>query len=87
MVSILGAGAFGTAMAVTLAKRQGAVTLWARDMVSVSDMVKIRRNDRYLRGIDIPDNIVLTHNLEKALMSNIICLSVPMQQLSNVLNV
>ena len=86
MISILGAGAFGTAMAVTLAKGQGAVTLWGRDKVSVSDMVKTRRNDRYLRGIDIPDNIVLTHNLEKALTSNIICLSVPMQQLSNLLH-
>ena len=86
MVSILGAGAFGTAIAVTLAKRQGTVTLWGRDKVSVSDMVKTRRNDCYLRSIDIPDNIVLTHHLDKALMSNIICLSVPMQQLTNVLN-
>ena len=62
MVSILGAGAFGTAMAVTLAKAQGAVMLWGRDKVSVSDMVKTRRNDRYLRGIHIPDNILLTNN-------------------------
>ena len=33
-------------MAVTLAKGQGAVTLWGQDKVSVSDMVKTRRNDR-----------------------------------------
>ena len=85
-ISILGAGAFGTAMAVTLAKGRGAVTLWGRDKVSVSDMVKTRQNERYLRGIEIPDTVELSGNLEKALTSTIICLSIPMQQLSDVLN-
>ena len=86
MVSILGAGAFGTAIAVALAKRQGIVMLWGRDEVFVSDMAINRQNDRYLKGIDIPDNIALTYNLDEALASNIICLSVPMQQLSNILH-
>ena len=86
MVSILGAGAFGTAMAVTLAKKQGSVTLWGRNEAFISYMATTRQNGRYLRGIDIPNNIALTHNLDEALNSDIICLTVPMQRLSNVLH-
>ena len=84
-ISILGAGAFGTAMAVTLSKGREDVMLWGRDAAALQEMEKTRENLRYLQGIDIPKTVTLIHDVKAALASDIICLSVPMQQLSNVL--
>ena len=52
-ITILGAGAWGTALATALAPRH-AVQLWARDRASVHLLAATRRNERYLPGIDLP---------------------------------
>jgi len=59
MILICGAGAFGTALAVTLAQN-GPVTLWARDAEHADEMKATRRNERRLPGIDIPDAITVS---------------------------
>lgn len=56
MTLICGAGAFGTALAVTLA-RTGPVTLWARDPGHADEMRRTRRNDRRLPEIVLPDEV------------------------------
>ena len=50
---MLGAGAWGTAIASVLAPRLD-VTLWARDPVQAESMARSRRNERYLPGVEIP---------------------------------
>jgi glycerol-3-phosphate dehydrogenase (NAD(P)+) len=45
---IAGAGAFGTALAVVLAKNGVAVTLWARDADHLAEMERARENARHL---------------------------------------
>jgi glycerol-3-phosphate dehydrogenase (NAD(P)+) len=57
-ISVLGAGAWGTALAVTAAGRH-AVTLWARDAAQVQAMSAARENVRYLPGIALPPSITL----------------------------
>jgi len=58
MIVVCGAGAFGTALALTLAQKRP-VTLWARDPDHASEMQATRRNDRRLPGIDLPDAITV----------------------------
>ena len=59
MILICGAGAFGTALAVTLAQN-GPVTLWARDAAHAAEMQATRENARRLPGIALPDSVTVT---------------------------
>ncbi len=61
-ISVLGAGAWGSALAVALAGRH-AVTLWARDPAQIADMAATRRNTRYLPGIELPPSLTLSADL------------------------
>jgi glycerol-3-phosphate dehydrogenase (NAD(P)+) len=58
-VAVLGAGAWGTAIASVLAARLE-VTLWARDAAQAAAMARTRRNERYLRGVEIPSAVKVT---------------------------
>src|SRR6056297_3580496 len=58
MILVCGAGAFGTALAVTLAQN-GPVTLWTRDSDHADEMKATRRNERRLPGIELPDAIIV----------------------------
>jgi glycerol-3-phosphate dehydrogenase (NAD(P)+) len=58
-VAVLGAGAWGTAIASVLAARLE-VTLWARDPAQAAAMARTRRNERYLRGVEIPAAVKVT---------------------------
>lgn len=55
-ICVLGAGAWGTALAVSAARRHD-VTLWARDAVQASGMSTLRENSRYLPGIALPSSL------------------------------
>ncbi len=55
-ITVLGAGAWGTALAAVLASRH-AVTLWARDRQALVEMAEQRRNERYLPGIELPASL------------------------------
>lgn len=61
-ISVLGAGAWGSALAVALAGRH-TVTLWARDPAQIADMAATRRNTRYLPGIELPSSLTLSADL------------------------
>ncbi|RZL63642.1 MAG: NAD(P)-dependent glycerol-3-phosphate dehydrogenase [Variovorax sp.] len=52
-ISVLGAGAWGTALAVSAASRH-TVTLWARDAAQAAHMARTRENTRYLVGTPLP---------------------------------
>lgn len=80
-VSVLGAGAFGTALAISLAGK-GPVTLWARD---AGDMAERRENAKRLPGCPFPDTLTVTDSLEQASAAEILLLAVPMQRLRSVL--
>ncbi len=58
MILVCGAGAFGTALAVTLAQN-GPVTLWARDAAHAAEMRATGRNDRRLPDIALPGAITV----------------------------
>lgn len=64
-IAILGAGAWGTALAVHAAKRH-AVLLWARDAALVASLRTERRNERYLPGVALDPGIGFTDDLGEA---------------------
>jgi glycerol-3-phosphate dehydrogenase (NAD(P)+) len=68
-VAILGAGAWGTALAIHLARMRPApaVCLWARNASQAQAMSAARANARYLRGATLPAAITITAELERAL--------------------
>lgn len=57
-ICVLGAGAWGTALAVNAAGRH-AVSLWARDAAQVQAMMAARENARYLPGVPLPPSLAL----------------------------
>jgi glycerol-3-phosphate dehydrogenase (NAD(P)+) len=65
-VTLLGAGAWGTALAVQAAPRH-AVLLWARDAAHAGAMAAAHENTRYLPGVTLPPSLAITTDLERAL--------------------
>jgi glycerol-3-phosphate dehydrogenase (NAD(P)+) len=62
--AVLGAGAWGTAIAAHLARRPDLrVTLWARDPAQARAIAAARENVRYLPGVTLPAELLLTSNL------------------------
>jgi glycerol-3-phosphate dehydrogenase (NAD(P)+) len=66
-VTILGAGSWGTALAVHLGRLGHDVRLWARDQALVADMSSRRANAVYLPDVHVPDTVTVTHALADAL--------------------
>jgi glycerol-3-phosphate dehydrogenase (NAD(P)+) len=64
-VAVLGAGAWGTAMAAVLSGRLE-VALWARDRAQAEAIAKTRRNERYLPGIEVPRAVEVVAELAAA---------------------
>ena len=83
-IAVLGAGAFGTALAVALAKEGKTVTLWARDPAVTDAMQKTRKSGPRLPGIDLPETLKITANLTET-ETNIVLIAVPMSALSDLL--
>lgn len=80
-VDIAGAGAFGTALAITLARAGAEVTLWAR--AGANEMQAARENTRRLPGHRFPDGLRVTGNLSD-LTSDLLLMAVPTQKLGEV---
>ena len=65
-ITVIGAGAWGTALAISLAASHR-VTLWARNAAQIEAMRATRRNQRYLPDIPLPDNLELSADFSAAL--------------------
>lgn len=65
-IAVLGAGSWGTALAILLANNNFNVTLWGKDAVAVALMQKQRCNSKYLPANSFPDNLQVTSDLAQA---------------------
>ncbi|MBZ4022019.1 glycerol-3-phosphate dehydrogenase [Rhodobacter sp. TJ_12] len=83
-IAVLGAGAFGTALAITLAQA-GKVTLWARDPAHAEQMHTARVNDRRLPGAPFPDTLSVTADIGCVSTAEVVLLAMPMQQMGSFL--
>lgn len=66
-IAIIGAGAWGTAIAMAAAARQHEVLLWARDAAQAAAMQRERRNARYLPEVALPPTLQVTGDERAAL--------------------
>ena len=79
-VALLGAGAWGTALAVHLAERAAAkptVTLWTRDAAQASALDRDRVNARYLPGAVLPRAMNITSDLRVAVRAELLVVATP----------
>lgn len=80
MICVAGAGAFGTALAISLAAN-GPVILWTHDAGHAATMHEARENTRRLPGIALPDSIQIATDFDTVPAQIPVLLAVPMQQL------
>lgn len=83
-VGVMGAGAFGTSLAISLGLCGKPVTLWARDAASVEAMQTNRENVSRLPGVKLPETVTVTAQIDD-LTDDVILLAVPMQKLREAL--
>jgi glycerol-3-phosphate dehydrogenase (NAD(P)+) len=80
-IAVLGAGAWGTALAITLSRSIDSshqVILWARDSVHLAELVSQRVNRRYFPAFPLPDSLRLTSTLAAAVeFAELILIAVP----------
>lgn len=65
-IAVLGAGAWGTGIAISLAERH-AIALWARDPQQRAALAARRVNDKYLPGFPLPTSVAVSTSFEAAL--------------------
>ena len=81
-IAILGAGAWGSALAAHLGRRADArVTLWARDADAALVLAKQRVNEKYLPGIVLPDALLVTSDLAAAVHAQLLIAATPVAAL------
>src|ERR1035438_2742253 len=66
-MTVIGAGSWGTALAIQLAREGHLTLLWGRDRVQLDAMRRARRNERYLPDAGFPDALQVTNDLGQAL--------------------
>jgi glycerol-3-phosphate dehydrogenase (NAD(P)+) len=65
-ITVLGAGSYGTALAICLARNGHKTVLWGRDSDHVIAMKQDKENNKYLAGCPFPGNLILESDLTKA---------------------
>lgn len=77
-ITVLGAGSWGTALAILAAKNGCQTLLWGHNPEHIAKLAKDRKNQQYLPGSDFPDNLAVTSDLaEAAHFSPLVLVSVP----------
>ncbi|MEX2107697.1 MAG: 1-acyl-sn-glycerol-3-phosphate acyltransferase [Solirubrobacterales bacterium] len=80
--AVIGAGSWGTAVAVLLARGGLEVQLGTRTAEQAAEMSKSRENQHYLPGIELPDSLQVTRSSEIELAGlDLVCLAIPSSSL------
>lgn len=80
MIGIIGAGAFGSALAVTLGREGRDVWLWARDARDLEGQIS-----RKLPGVELPESVSITADLKDLSRADTVLLALPTQVLGGFL--
>jgi len=82
--AIIGAGGWGTALASLWAKQGRQIVLWGHNSERVARMQKTRENSDYLPGLQLPDSVHITPDLNDCVNANLIVLATPSTALRGV---
>ena len=84
-ITVIGDGGWGTANAMLLAGYGHDVTLWGAFPEYVEEMKKTRRNERFLKGVTLPDNLNLESDRAKAVAgAEVVVLAPPSKYFASV---
>ena len=82
--AIIGAGGWGTALAVLWSKRGNAITLWGNNPERAAKLRETRENGEYLPGIKLPDAIHVTSDIADCSSADLIVFVTPSVALRSV---
>ncbi len=86
-IAVLGAGSWGTTLAVLLAEKGNPVHLWAHRKEFARELDRTRQNSRYLPGVTLPDNLHIEGDISQAVEgAGMIVAAVPSQALRETLS-
>lgn len=84
-ISVLGAGAWGTALARLLQQGPNQVTLWGHTPAWIEEIRQTRQNDRFLPGIELPPELSLENDFSRATaQAECLVVAVPSQHFREV---
>ena len=84
-LGIIGAGGWGTALAVLLAQEGYTVDLWVREQEVADEIRTFRTNSTFLEGVFMPETVLATCDMEKVIrMNRILLIPVPAQHMRSV---
>jgi glycerol-3-phosphate dehydrogenase (NAD(P)+) len=84
-ISVLGAGSWGTTLAVLLVSNSHDVVLWSYEADQAAEMEEVRENLRFLPGITLPQALRITHDPLQAVQgAELIVAAVPAQFIRGV---
>ena len=86
MIGIVGAGAFGTALAVALGREGRAVRLWARDETQTVELAQARMNMARLPGVALPESVSISAKITDLAGAEAVLFTLPMQALRGFLD-
>ena len=82
---VIGAGSWGSALALSLYKNNHKVFMWTRDIEQVEEIRTTKINSKFLPGIVFPKDLIVSNDLEEVILdSEIIVLAVPSQAVRSV---
>lgn len=77
-IAIIGAGGWGTALAITMARADREVRLWAFESYLVETMLATRENPIYLAGVRVPESVRVSNSMKDVLAgARIVIIAVP----------
>lgn len=83
-ISVIGAGSWGTALALLLAESRAQVRLWAHNPELAEKLVSSRTNETYLPGMRLPPNVYATGNLADTLDAELMLFVTPSKAMREV---
>lgn len=75
-IAVLGAGSWGTALAILLCRNGHQVNLWGHEPEHIEELARERENHRFLAGFPLPAGLAPTCSLDDALRGSSACLIV-----------
>lgn len=84
-IAVIGAGSWGTALALVVAQKAKEVSLWGHKSQHIQELISTGYNRKYLPGIALSENIRPTNNLEEAVKNaSVVCMVVPSHGLRDI---
>ena len=87
-IAVLGAGAWGTALAINLLKNSNSrheIILWTKDSGHCAELLQEHTNRQFLPGFPLPESLQLTSDLKIAVKADLVLIVVPIAGLRDTL--